>query len=267
MALNSMTLTLENGKSVPVIHIPPGADLSGLPQALGISFPNGAVALVGGAATFDTPEYEVIRRKILDLLKELAALAVHYNLAVVDGGTPFGVMKLMGTACAEFKFGFPLIGVAPSGKVAWNSGQGLNWQQTWYTGINVKELMAQQERTPLDANHSAFVLVEANEWGEEVEMLARVAHQLAFPRPALEVLVNGGTIARRDVLAYLHKGGSVIVIEGSGRFADELALAVRQGYSPDPEIRLVINSQRVHVFSLDETPKLFGKMLLNLGRW
>lgn len=265
----AMMLSLGNGRVVPAVQIHPYSLPSGLARQLEITYTRGAVAVVGGAAAFDEPAYTTIRQKTTLLLEELAQLAITYKLAIVDGGTPFGAMKLLGETCRQHRYRFPLIGVAPSGKVAWNTDQGINYQQTWYgQKFDLKKYLDERANlTPLDEHHTAFVLVEANEWGDEVEMLAATAHELASGQQSLEVLINGGAVARRDVLAYLQQGGNVIVVEGTGRFADELARAIRAGFSVDPAIQSVLNTRRVHLFSIHQPPQMFACLLMNLGRW
>lgn len=268
MALQTISLRLDGGRAAPAVKVPPEANLVGLSNALGLPNFNGGIAVVGGAAAFDAPEYLAIRQKVIQLLYELCELAIANQIVVVDGGTPYGVMRLLGESCATYRQQFSLIGVVPSGKVAWNAAQGINWQETWHIGVNIKKLLEDYEHlTPLDKNHTAFVLVEANEWGDEVEMLAAVAHELAASKPTVEVLINGGEVARRDVTAYLANGGHVIVIEGTGRFADDLALSLRRGVSPDPYVQAVLNTGRVHLFSVNDSPRLFKSMLAALGKW
>jgi hypothetical protein len=225
--------------------------------------------MVGGAASFDKPDYEAIRAQVKILLHEIARVALRYRLALVDGGTPYGVMRLMGEVCYAHGGKIPLVGVAPSGKVRWQSGKGgIDYAKTWVGGDLRKMLEHEQSLTPLDENHTAFVLVEANEWGDEVEMLAAVAHELAAHQAAIEILINGGQVTRRDVLAYLRKGGKVIVVEGSGRFADEVAGAIRAGFSHDPHLKEVLNhSKNIHLFPLNEPPAAFTALLMGLGRW
>jgi hypothetical protein len=266
--MQTISLHLDGGRAAPAVKVPPDANLTGLANALNLPTFNGGIAVVGGAASFDAPEYLTVRKQVFQLLYELSELAISNQIAVVDGGTPYGVMRLLGESNATFRQQFSLIGVVPSGKVAWNSAQGINWQQTWHIGVNIKKLMEDYEHlTPLDTNHSAFVLVEANEWGDEVEMLAAVAHELAGGRATVEVLINGGDVARRDVTAYLAKGGHVIVVEGTGRFADELGLAIRRGISPDPHVQAVLNTGRVHLFPVNDSPRLFKTKLAQLGKW
>lgn len=268
MPFAPFSLKLEAARVVPALRIAPNANLAGLGRALDIPQVRGAIAVVGGAAAFDEPEYALIRQKVGLFLDELAQIAIANQLVVVAGGTPFGVMKLLGEICRMYNNRFPLVGVAPSGKVDWQTGLGIDYAATWFSSVNIKEWLEKRNSlTPLDKNHTAFVLVEANEWGDEVEMLAAVAHELAGNNGTLEVLINGGEVARRDVKAYLQKGGQVIVVEGTGRFADELAQAVRLGFSPDPELQELLRSPNIHLCSVNDSPKVFGALLLRLGRW
>jgi len=269
MPLAPATLKLKNGRIVPMVHVSPTSPLTGLAAVLNIPPVLGSIAMVGGAAAFDKPEYDAIRAQVKILLHEIAQIALCHRLALVDGGTPFGVMRLMGEVCYAYGGKIRLVGVAPSGRVRWQSGKGgIDYAKTWMGGSLQQMLEHEQSLTPLDENHTAFVLVEANEWGDEVEMLAAVAHELAAHQATIEILINGGQVARRDVLTYLQKGGKVIVLEGSGRFADEVARAMRAGFSYDPDLKEVLNfSKNIHLFPLKEPPAVFTALLMGLGRW
>jgi hypothetical protein len=247
MSLQGFTLTLAGGATARAVRVAPGADLAGLAEALALPPTRGTIAVVGGAKGFDAPEFDTLRRKAGRLLAELADFAAEKGLAVVDGGTPHGVMRLLGEARAARGDGFPLIGVAPLGGITWTdrpSGEGGD--------------------TPLDANHSAFVLVEADSWGDEAETLAAAAHALGGGQPTLEILVNGGEVARDDAWFYVRRGGALVTVEGSGRFADELASALKQGQSGDEAIQATLDSGRVYTFALDSPPGAFAARLASL---
>ena len=250
MPLAAFTLTLDNGVTAPAVRVPPGGDLSGLAGALALPTCCGAVALLGGASRFDVPEYRGIRAQVSRLLAELADLAASRGVLIIDGGTPFGVMRLIGQARADQGGGFPLVGVAPAGQVTWaglSSGAG--------------------GETALDVNHSAFVLVEADNWGDEGGTLVAAAYTLAGDHPVLGILINGGDIARWDVWVYLQRGGKLVVIEGSGRFADAVAAAVREGRSDDPMMQTVLATGRVHLFPLSSPSGAFAPWLRRLASW
>jgi hypothetical protein len=247
MSFKTLVLAFSNGAQVTAVQVAPGADLTGLAEALGISPPDGTIAIVGGAAGLDGPEMKELRDALEPLLAELAAYAVAHNLAVIDGGTSSGAMRLLGEVRTARGSDFPLIGVAPLGKVAWGNRS-----------------PSEGGDTPLDANHSGFVLVEADEWGGEVYTLAAVAHVLAGEGPKLEVLINGGAVSRHDVQSYLRMGGHVMVIEGSGRFADEVASALRHGQGSDPDIRAILETKRVSLFPLHSPQGMLTRRLSDL---
>jgi hypothetical protein len=247
MSWQTFTLTLAGGATARAVQIAPEADLAGLAEALALPPMQGTIAVVGGAKGFDAPEFDGARRDVDRLLAELADFAAEKKLAVIDGGTPYGVMRLLGQARVARGGGFPLVGVAPLGRVTWADrpkGEG--------------------GETPLEANHSAFVLVKADKWGDEAETLAAVAHALGDGQPTLEILVNGGEVSRHDTWAYLRRGGALITLQGSGRFADELALALKQGHSGDETVQATLDTGRVHAFALDSVAGAFAARLESL---
>jgi hypothetical protein len=251
MLYKRFTITFDSGKTVPAIQIPLASEPDGLDDLLGLPACQGTVAVVGGAVGFDAPEYEPQRQAAFRILQGVAALAVRKKLVLVDGGTPYGVMRLLGRACSELEVDPPpLVGVAPLGQVRWpGCSPGLCGE------------------TELDAFHSAFVLVETDQWGAEAEMLAAVAHKLAPGRPTVELLINGGGVTRQDAAAFLRRGGNLVVLEGSGRFADELAAVVRAGHGSDPGLAALLSSGRIHVKPLNNPTARFVTWLENLAGW
>jgi len=110
------------------------------------------------------------------------------------------------------------------------------------------------ERTAaLEPHHTHFVLVPGGEWGDEAAWISRVATALAGPRPSATVLVNGGVTAWRDVEESVAVGRPVIVVDGSGRAADDIAAAVRGAAIGGRGYRLA-ESGLVQAVSLDAGP-------------
>jgi len=136
-------------------------------------------------------------------------LEAHQGL-VIDGGTDAGIMSLMGRSRAKTRSTFPLIGVAAQGTVC----------------------LPQQIPPPnfadfalLEPHHTHFVLVPGNLWGDESPWIAEVANMLTADR-SLTLLVNGGKISWQDVSYSVRAQRPVVVLAGSGRTADELAVAI-----------------------------------------
>jgi hypothetical protein len=65
------------------------------------------------------------------------------------------------------------------------------------------------------------------------------------------VLINGGPITKSEILHNVRQKRPIIVIEGSGRLADEIARLWKEKPSaiPDPEITEILHGN-IHVFPL-----------------
>src|SRR5262249_20187999 len=133
---------------------------------------------------------------------------------IIDGGTQSGVMAMMGEAVAARPGTCRLLGIAPQGKI---------------NHPELSDTSSLSDGTPPEPNHSHFVLVESNEWGGETTKMLELAR--AFNAPTVAILVNGGAIAADEALQSVRNGWQLLVFEGSGRFADELSNAVRDGQS------------------------------------
>lgn len=167
------------------------------------------LVLIGGAGGIEEDDIPRINRAIA----YLSRIANDTGAVIVDGGTDSGIMAAIGLARKNGNHSFPLVGVAverlvtlPDSIIEADDGSPLS-----------------QNLTLLEPNHSVFVLVPGDDWGDESPYLARVGTLLARKSPSVSVLINGGQIARKDVSNNLNEGRPVIVMTGTGRFADELA--------------------------------------------
>jgi hypothetical protein len=114
----------------------------------------------------------------------------------------------MGKVVAERGHVTQLLGIAPAGKVT-------------YPGGPAEDSIP--EGAALDPNHSHFILVDGAEWSSGTEMMFKVADALAAEARVVAVLVNGGAEAKEEVRRCVERSWPIIVIEGSGRLADQLA--------------------------------------------
>ena len=104
---------------------------------------------------------------------------------------------------------------------------------------------------PLEPNHSHFVLVESDEWGGETGTMFKLARALNVP--VATMLINGGQIAGSEALQSVRNGWQLLVIEGSGRFADELSVAVRDGQvAKSVEVSEIARSGRITLFPVSD---------------
>ncbi|MCL4876712.1 MAG: hypothetical protein KJ064_08645 [Anaerolineae bacterium] len=259
--------SLNLGNGIPAVEIAPGGRLNGLTEKLHLSGVRGTIAVVGGAAGFDAPEFKEIKMKVACYFSELAVLAQENQLAIVDGGTFSGYMRLLGETHAAQPT-FPLIGVTPKGRVTWPNRRPTLAErvQPILLWLDLDDRVP-EARVRLDPNHSAFVVVNTDQWGGEVETLARVAHHLSDSHPAVEILINGGSVAKRDAAVFLEHGGHLLVLEGTGRLADEIAAAIRRGHCQDEQIRHILKTGRVSLFSIERSPADFKMEVKCLGKW
>ncbi len=179
----------------------PGAEGGEILQALGLSASMPVMVVVGGAAQVQADHAATIRSAALALCEA----AQSEGSAIIDGGTASGVMAALGEIYATAQHNFPLIGVAVA-------------QLVHFPGHEPRSA-----RAGLEQHHTHFVLVPGEKWGDESVWLAQLAAVLAGDFPALTVLINGGEVSRNDVNLSLARRRPVLLIQGTGRLADELA--------------------------------------------
>jgi SLOG in TRPM, prokaryote len=227
------TISFENGNRAVVVTAAREASTQAILDALGIVSPPAVILLFGGAAGLDDSR----KADLATLFAEgVTPVAADLGALIIDGGTQSGVMAMMGEAVARYPGTCQLLGIAPKGKIAHPEIVGAS---------------AVSDGTPLEPHHSHFVLVESAEWGGETTTMLELAR--AFNAPIVAILVNGGAIAADECLQSVRNGWPLLVVEGSGRFADELSATVRDGQSAkSTEVSEIARSGRVELFRVDD---------------
>jgi SLOG in TRPM, prokaryote len=225
-------ITFENGNRAVVITSPRDADAKAILDLLEIAPPPALILLFGGAKGLD----ESRKSHLTTLFAEgVAAVAFELGGLIIDGGTQSGVMAMMGEAVARSRATIQLLGIAPKGKI---------------TNPEIAGASAVSDGAALEPNHSKFVLVESNEWGGETPTMLQVAR--AFNAPTVAILVNGGEVAMKEALESARNGWPLLVIEGSGRFADKVSAAVRDAQSvKSVEATEIARSGQTVLFDID----------------
>jgi hypothetical protein len=244
------TVTLA-GTEVPAVYVEARANPRDVLGYLGLSTePRLSMFITGGASRM-SDEDKALTRSLFE--QAIAPFAQQYNIAVIDGGTRSGVIEMMATARHKGGHTFPLIGIAPYARIA-------------YPGRPEKE-----DTHELCPGHSHFVFVTGDDYGAESEMIVNMAHVLAGgirdqagrKREAVGLVVNGGKITRQEAFMATSKyiDMPLIVMEGSGRFADELASAVRTGETSQALIRSIIDRGNVQLAGVGAGPGKFTEKL------
>ena len=274
-----------NSRSAHLLNVGGEANPQEILGTLGIQPPQAVVLISGGAGNMEKTR---LRRLAPFFSFGIARAAKNRNALIIDGGTQAGVMELMGRGVAEQGYETDLIGVAPSGRAA-------------FPGASEMENV--QDRANLDPNHSHFVLVTGNNWGDETALmynLAETLNQGNFGKaktgksekklPILTILAGGriGGIAMREAQATVRKGWPLVVMEGSGQLADEIAsryrshrlksnfrsrlsrlgLKIRRWLRPDLQeadafINEIVEDGQIILFSLNSKPSELETLLIN----
>ena len=241
------TITFDNGNHAVVVTAQRDTDAQAILRALAFTQPDGVIMVFGGAKGLDDSRKALLTELFTDAI---APAAAELGTLIIDGGTQSGVMAMMGEALARDGGGSQLLGIAPAGKVTYPGGPS-------DAGIS--------DGAPLEPNHSHFVLVESDEWGGETGTMFKLAGALNVP--VATMLINGGQIAGNEALQSVRNGWQLFVIEGSGRFADELCAAVRDGpFAKSVEVSEIARSGRVALFHVDDSAEKLRDELCRLLR-
>jgi SLOG in TRPM, prokaryote len=242
------TITFDNGNHAVVVTAGRDADAQTILKTLDIAQPQALIMVFGGAKRLDDSR----KARLVDVFTNaIAPAAAELGALVMDGGTQSGVMAMMGEALAKGGRRCQLLGIAPAGKVTYPGGP---------NDANIGD------GAPLEPNHSHFVLVESDEWGGETGTMFKVAKALNVP--VTTMLINGGQIAGSEALQSVRNGWQLFVIEGSGRFADELSTAVRDGQvTKSVEVSEIARSDRITLFPVSGSAEKLRNELCRMLRY
>jgi hypothetical protein len=229
----AFTIRFDDQQSARAVLVNARSDLQLVMAALEIDTPRPVLFISGGAGDMDSKDADLIRAIVEEAIVEFAQ---QHDLVVIDGGTQAGVMQLLGEARQRRRATFPLIGVAPHPMV--------HYPNSRHKGGEVA----------LQPGHSHFVLMQRGSWGHESQMIIGLTRAISGGvKPMLGVLINGGKIAEQDIYLATTQGSSpvpVLVLDGSGRKADELSAAVKTGETSSRIIRAIVAGGAIDLVSL-----------------
>ncbi|MBI1258253.1 MAG: hypothetical protein GC204_12340 [Chloroflexi bacterium] len=224
--LEAFQINFDDGAYRPAVRVTHTTAPQAIIDALRLPAPFPAI-LIGASAKTDISMRSVIEDGLVRFLSER-------QINLLDGGTSSNIMHLIGGARGRRGSTFPLIRVVPEKLIA-------------YPGWNNPHKLLD-----LASYYSHIVLTSGDEIGAETELVLQFAYKLSGSgtEKRLIMVINGGDTTRQAVIrcATQEPRFPLLVFEGSGRLADELALARRQG-SDDPQIQAVLNHGIVHFIS------------------
>jgi SLOG in TRPM, prokaryote/SMODS and SLOG-associating 2TM effector domain 1/Protein of unknown function (DUF4231) len=254
-AVHARSVTFPEGQKARIVEAPPWGDEAKIVKELGLAKGRPVILLVGGADGFDrdVPQESELRNRLLQLFgRGLLRTADAGGAIIVDGGTNAGVMALLGAAARHQPRPIDLLGVAPAGKVS----------------VPDDSAVAANGRTPLEPNHTHFVLVDSATWGGETSTLVDLAQAIADTRPVVVVVVHGGEVTKDELVRSVRRHWPVIVVAGFGGVADEIAKFRDKPteFIRDTRLAEVVADGRLLTFRATDAPTAFSRMLsLQLG--
>jgi hypothetical protein len=238
--VHGFAITYPSGRTLRAVRVSPAARPETVIDALGLSVPRPVIFLMSGAGNMSSDAVRMTRSVLEDGLGRFAESRL---VNVLDGGTTSGGMAIIGLARFRRGYRFPLIGVAPEALVS-------------YPGFDNPARQAE-----IDAFHSHIVLTPGGHFGDESSMMIALAQIISGgAQPLLGMIVNGGEIVKREAYhcataqTYNGKPIPLLVLEGSGRFADDLAAGRRARLAgrvhtaalQDPSIRAILDFPDLH---------------------
>jgi len=252
-ALEVRFLEFANGHRSRAVFARGETDPCRLIEALALgSTPRAVVSVSGGARRLPCELTESVARLFRVIARPLIE---QFNVALIDGGTASGVMKLLGEAVratvpGRLTDGEPpsslwpepplLIGFAPEPLVA-------------YPGSNVDA----PDMVSLDPNHPYHILIrDGRGWGDEGDAMFGVLFHLqdTHALPVVNLVINGGRATLMEAHRAARRGCPLVVMEGTGRTAD-LILSARDG-RPPAELRKVMGETQVSTRTDDQDEAL-----------
>lgn len=209
-----------NGQQSRAVYVATGTAPQRVQAHLGIASGQNTIFAIGGAGGMSPEDIE----RTQQMVDVVAAFAQKHGLVVIDGGTEGGIMQMFGDARLRGNYTFPLIGIAPLAQVRWPGHEN------------------DAAQADLEDSHSHFVLVEGTEWGSESHLLQDLARQISGQGKGkvAGILINGGNIAMQEIGMAVERGLPMFVVEGSGRTADAVAMALRTGTAEQEILKSIV---------------------------
>ena len=190
-------IPLKHGVNTRAIYVSDNTDINDALSQLEITQPKKVIVLVGGAGGIGFMDKLPMKKAV----SIVAQLAQEMDAVILDGGTQAGIMTEIGNQRKNNKFSFPLIGVV-------------------FDALLIKE----EPKEILDPNHTDFILIPGDDWGDESSWIAKIASSIAESESSITVLINGGEISQHDVQYSVMENRHVFIMRGTGRLADEITL-------------------------------------------
>ncbi len=236
------TIRFPSGSQASVVNARKGAPIKQVVQALKLPRPRGVLVVNGGTAKL---EADLAAKLALLFENGLARVAAEEQLTIVTGATDAGIFTLLGKGLERWGRTAPCIGVTVASLVNLPGAP-----------------PSQEEREALEPHHSHFVLTAGEHWGDETSAMFALVEALSANAPSLATIAGGGSISRNEALANTRQHRPIIVLSGSGRFADELSAVVRnEAQSAKDDVAEIARDADISLFDLHQPPEQLARLV------
>ncbi|KAK7491216.1 hypothetical protein BaRGS_00017487, partial [Batillaria attramentaria] len=226
-----------------------------------LPIPKLLISVTGGAKRF------TMKPRLKNILKQgLVNAAVSTGAWIITGGTAAGVMEFVGEAVQDHiqATGDPegnqcvALGIASWGVIANSLAlDGEGDMGLFPANYSIEDIIEDRKRTALDHNHTHFLLVDDGTeglYGREIEFRSKLESYISSKVetgvtevqsvhvPSVLIVVEGGVGTMKTVMQSVKRNMPVVVIDGSGRAADFIAIAYRLTKSVTDEDKTVYPS-------------------------
>ena len=229
------TIVFSNDHSAKLIKVSSDTTPELAAFKLPLSTPRPLIMVSGDIQGLD----ESVQQRLVQLFSRgLAKTAINLNAVLMDNGKTSGLVTLTGQSVADRGYKSPLIGVAAATQVTYPE------QEEEHIG---------EEPTPLDPNHTHFVLVNTQNDRQAMEFRYCLGSAIAYQKPAVLILANGGKESQAEVLQAVRLGWSIITLTGTGQLADEIADLSQNtpDFIPESELAEIIADGDIIRFPVD----------------
>lgn len=235
-----------NGNQARYIKVDSKPCSMNLLSELELRIPAAFIIISGGASGLESLDGTIKARLEQLLNRGLIRAAQRSKSSIVSGGTNSGVMSMLGKALANRRIHLDLVGVCPAGCIDLPKTGSIN-----------------PDHAELEPNHTHFLLVDSNEWGSETDAFYGLVEEYNKHVPALTVLINGGKISCIEILRSVRMGIPIVVMEGSGRLANDISRLYREqpDFIADPMLAEIIADGQLYIFPVTESPEEFERLI------
>lgn len=254
-----------NGRQTTLVETLPGASASELITKLGLAAADAlipkATILIVGRTTIQDADAQARLSQLFS--RGMARAVAENNTLIIDGSTEDGVMTALSKALLDRNVKAPILGIANDSQITWPGRDGAD---------------SADERKMIEPNYTHFVVVKSPDADGVIDTMYGMAEALSQDIPVLTILVNDSPSARDEVVRSVRRGWPVLVIQGSGGFADQIQQTwqSKQGYIQalsdwkpgdpkkpkplpsfiaDPALAEAMAEGDLHFFPITETPE------------